>query len=136
MQELDPQAPSKHVVVTAPDRYFQEAISILLIDWPPSLIDQAFNALEKSEVPLAFHIFDFNDSNFSWLIDVANQADIVAINIGENNHTDVLKGYIIARTKSFYFGRLGFKEIFSNYTDDPIGTLLVKVGDKISQMEE
>lgn len=136
MPELDPQIPSQHVVVTPPDRYFQEAITILLVDWPPHLVDQAFNALERSKHRIAFHVFNFNDSDFKWLIDVANQADVVAINAADYNHTDVLKGYIIARTNAFYFGRLGIKEVFSNYTNDPIGELLVKVGNKISQMEE
>lgn len=135
MQELN-QKPSDHVVVTAPDRYFQDSIKILLIDWPPDLVDQALRSLERSTVPIAFHIFDFNDSDFKWLIDVANQADVVAMDISNINHIDIIKGYIIARPNAFYFGRLGMNKIFSNYTDDPIGQLLIKVGDKISQMEE
>lgn len=136
MQESEPNNLVDHVVVTEPDRFFQDAIVVLLVDWPPDLVDQAFSALKGSNVRIAFHVFDFNDSNFGWLIDVANQADVIAINVSNINQTDIIKGYIITRSKSFYFGRLGLTKIFSNYTDDPIGQLLVKVGDKISQMEE
>lgn len=137
MTELDQTlVPNEHVVVTAPDRFFQDAITILFVDWPPDLIDQALQALKGSNVRIAFHIFDFNDSDYKWLIDVANQADVISVCLSNISHIDIIKGYIIARPETFYFGRLGLHNIFSNYTDDPIGQLLIKVGGKISQMEE
>lgn len=124
-----------HVIVTPPDRFHQESLIILLVDWPADLVDQAFAALRNSNVRLAIHVFDFNDHNYSWLLDVANQANIVAININNINHIDLLKGQLISKNKSFYFGRLDMNKIFTNYTDDPIGKLLVLVGEHISQME-
>lgn len=135
MQELENKT-IDHVIVTEPDRFYQDAIKILLVDWPPDLVNQAVNALQGSTYRLAIHIFDFNDSNYNWLIDVANQADIVAMNLNSINHIDLIKGYLISKTKTFYFGRLDMNKLFSNYTNDPIGQLLVKLGNKISQMEE
>ena len=137
MQELEKKiVNNEHVVVTEPDRFFQNAITILLVDWSADLIDQALNALQASNVRLAFHIFTETDSNYNWLLDVANQADVIAINLNNINHIDLIKGYLLPKSKSFYFGRLGFNKIFSNYTNDPIGHLLIKVGELISQMEE
>lgn len=137
MQELETKElnNNEHVIVTPPDRFYQDAVVILLVDWPADLIDQAFSALKASKNRLAIHIFDYNDHNYTWLLDVANQADIVAININNINHIDLLKGQLISKNKSFYFGRLDMNKIFTNYTDDPIGKLLVAVGENISQME-
>jgi hypothetical protein len=126
---------NEHVIVTPPDRFYQDALTILLVDWPADLIDQAFSALQRSNSRLAIHIFDYNDHNYTWLLDVANQANIVAININNINHIDLLKGQLISKNKSFYFGRLDMNNIFTNHTDDPIGKLLVLVGENISQME-
>jgi hypothetical protein len=124
-----------HVIVTAPDRFFQDAIVILLVDWPADLIDQAISSIKGSNVRLAIHVFDFNDHDFNWLIDVANQADVISLNLNNINHIDIFKGYLIPKSNAFYFGRLGINKFFTNFTNDPIGTLLVKIGNKISQME-
>lgn len=135
MQELENKI-DEHVIVTVPDRYYQDAIVILLIDWSADLVNQAINAIQGSEQRLAIHIFDFNDNNYNWLIDVANQADIIGIDLNRINHIDLVKGYLISKPNAFYFGRLDINKLFSNYTNDPIGQLLVRLGNKISQMEE
>lgn len=137
MQELENKIHNNdHVIVTAPDRFYQDAIVILLIDWSPDLVNQAVNALQGSQARLAIHIFDFNDYNYNWLIDVANQADIIAIDLNNINHIDLIKGYLISKSKTFYFGRMDVNKLFSNFTQDPIGELLIKLGNRISQMEE
>ena len=137
MQESEIKNPNNdHVIVTAPDRFFDDAVTILLVDWPADLINQALNAIRESKIRIAIHIFDFNDANYIWLLDVANQADIIGLNLNSMNHIDLFKGQLITRSKSFYFGRLGINSLFSNSTDDPIGELLVKLGNRISQMEE
>lgn len=137
MQELGIKIQSnEHVIVTAPDRFYQDAITILLVDWSADLINQAINAVHGSKHRLAIHIFDFNDNNYNWLVDVANQADIIGINCNAINHIDLMKGHLISRSNVFYFGRQDIKQIFSNFSNDPIGTLLIKIGNKISQMEE
>lgn len=137
MQELKNKIPNnEHVIVTAPDRFYQDAIVILLVDWPADLVNQAINAVQSSTHRLAIHIFDYNDNNYSWLLDVSNQADIIAIDLDKINHIDLIKGMLISKSKTFYFGRLDINKIFSNFTLDPIGELLVKLGNIISQMEE
>ena len=136
MQELKNKTTNnEHVVVTPPDRFFQDSIVVLLMDWPADLVDQALSAIRGSTSRIAIHIFDFNDSNYLWAIDVANQADIVAINANNVNHIDIIKGHLISKPNAFYFGRLGMNNLFSNFTEDPIGQLLIKIGTKISQME-
>lgn len=137
MQESKNKIPNnEHVIVTAPDRFYQDAIIILLVDWPADLVNQAINAVQGSTQRLAIHIFDFNDANYSWLIDVANQSDVISISCNPSNHIDLIKGYLISKSNVFYFGRQDIKQIFSNFSNDPIGTLLIKIGNKISQMEE
>lgn len=137
LQELNNKTTNnEHVVVTPPDRFFQDSITVLLVDWPADLVDQALSAIRGSNVRVAIHIFDYNDSNYLWAIDVANQSDIVAINANSINHIDIIKGYLISKSNSFYFGRLGMNKLFSNFTEDPIGQLLIKIGTIISQMEE
>jgi len=137
LQELNNKITNNdHVIVTAPDRFFQDAIVILLIDWPADLVNQAINAVQGSKHRLAIHIFEFNDNNYNWLLDVANQSDIISISCNSINHVDLMKGYLISKSKSFYFGRVDLQTLFHNHTNDPIGTLLVKIGDRISQMEE
>ena len=125
-----------HIVVTEPDRYFQDAVVVLLVDWPPDLLNQAMQAVKGFPKKIAIHIFNYNDYNYNWLIDVANQSNLIAINLEPINHIDLFKGYIIGKSNTFYFGRLGTNKIFTNFTNDPIGHLLVKLGEQISQMEE
>lgn len=125
-----------HIVVTEPDRYFQDAIIVLLVDWPPDLLNQAMQAVKGFPKKIAIHIFNYNDYNYNWLIDVSNQSNLIAINLEPINHIDLFKGYIIGKPNTFYFGRLGTNKIFTNFTNDPIGHLLVKLGEQISQMEE
>lgn len=135
MQELENKI-DEHVIVTVPDRYYQDAIVILLVDWSADLVNQAINAIQGSQQRLAIHIFNFNDNNYNWLIDVSNQADIVGIDLNRINHIDLIKGHLISKPNTFYFGRLDINKLFSNYTNDPIGQLLIRLGNRISQMEE
>jgi len=125
-----------HVIVTAPDRYFNDAIVILLVDWSADFVQQAINAIQNSNKKLAIHVFDYNDNNYTWLIDVANQANIIGIDLNQIDHIDLIKGYLISKTNSFYFGRMDMNKLFSNHTNDPIGHLLMKLENIISQMEE
>jgi hypothetical protein len=125
-----------HLVVTEPDRYYNEALVILLVDWSPFLLDQALQAIKGSKEKLAIHIFNDNDTNYQWLLDVAYQADVIAINFDSIKNNDVFKGILLRQNKSFYFGRPDLVGLFPNHSEDPIGKLLVLIGDKLSHMEE
>lgn len=127
---------NEHVIVTAPDRFYQDSIVILLVDWSADLVNQAINALQGCNYRLAIHIVSYNDNNYSWMLDVSNQADIVAIDLNNINHIDLIKGFLISKSKTFHFGRSDIRSLFSNYTNDPIGNLLVRLGNILSQMEE
>ena len=121
-----------HLIITEPDRYYNQAIYVLLIDWPPFLLDQALQAVKSCNEQLAIHIFNSNDTNYQWLMDVAYQAQIIAINFDSTLHNDVFKGIFVQRNNSYYFGRPDLIKIFPNHTDDPVGKLLVLIGDKLS----
>jgi hypothetical protein len=125
-----------HVIVTSPDRFYDDAITVLLVDWSADLVSQALNAIRGSNVRIAIHIFDYNDTNYTWLLDVANQADVIGINLNSANHIDLFKGTLISKSKTFHFGRLDISKIFLNSVKDPIGELLIRIGTLISQMEE
>lgn len=124
-----------HLIITEPDRYYNEALTILLIDWSPFLLEQAIQAIAGSKKKLAIHVFNSNDNNYAWLLDVANQADVISINFDNLRNSDVFKGILLQKPKSFYFGRLDLVKIFANHTDDPVGKLLVLIGDKLSHTE-
>jgi len=124
-----------HLIITEPDRFHNEALVILLIDWSPFLLDQALQAIKGSNQKLAIHLFNDNDSNYQWLLDVANQADIISINFDGNRRVDVFKGMLLRLNKAFYFGRPDLNSIFPNHSEDPIGKLLVLIGDKLSHTE-
>jgi hypothetical protein len=137
LQELEITNPKDdHVVVTSPDRFYNDAITVLLVDWSADLVNQALNAIRGSRTRIAIHIFDYNDSNYTWLLDVANQADIIGINLNSSNHIDLFKGVLVSKSKSFHFGRLDVSKIYLNSVNDPIGELLIRIGTLISQMEE
>lgn len=124
-----------HLVITEPDRYHNDALVILLVDWSPFLLDQALQAIKGSKEKLAIHIFNDNDTNYRWLLDVANQADVIGINFDSIKNNDVFKGMLMKMGKSFYFGRPDLNSIFPNHSEDPIGKLLVLIGDKLSHTE-
>lgn len=124
-----------HLLITSPDRFFGDALTVLFVDWPPALIDQALNSVKASPKRLAIHIYNIEDNNPRWMIDVANQSNIIMINFSQLSQADAFKGYLLPRMTCYYFGRSDLNQIFTNYTDDPIGKLLVLIGEKLKTEE-
>ena len=122
-----------HLIITAPDRYHGEGAKILLIDWHHEQLDNAINALRGSPLKLVIHVFGHNDTDMRWLLDVAYQADIISVNMGNRSAADPIKGHILTWDKACYHGRKDLSEIFLNYIEDPHAKLLAWVGKKIDE---
>ena len=116
-----------HLVITEPDRYYGEAITLLWIDWNWQQIEQCIAALQGSPIKIVIHLFGGNDTDFRWLLNVANQVDAVIVNLGQTSQADPIKGMLVPKDKTHYFGRKDLKDIFPGYIDDPLGTVLALV---------
>lgn len=114
----------KHLIITSPDRHYGEGMVILLIDWHWKQIEPCISALSSCNDKVVLHLFGAGETDFRWLIDVANQADLIIMNNGVNTQADLIKGSLIPKDKTLYFGRRDLSSIFSGYIEDPIGTLL------------
>lgn len=81
----------KITVITPPDKLFNLNLSYLLVK-PSSTVKQQFQAiLSKSIDDLNIFIFDDEETDISWMLSVAQQVDVVIIDV---DHCDPI-------TKSF-----------------------------------
>ena len=116
-----------HLLITAPDRYYSDAFSILLVDFEWGLAETIINPLRSSNTKLAIHIYTPHDADSKWLLDVANACDVVILDLNNTTNNDVVKGHLISKHNVWYTGRKDLQEIWTQYTDDPLSLLLVKV---------
>jgi hypothetical protein len=114
-----------HVIVTAPDRYYTEAYSILLIDFEWGLVEHIINPLRSSLVDLAIHVYTPHDNDSKWAIDVATSSNIVLMDLNQNTNNDIIKGYLISKNNVWYTGRQDLDQIWPRYVNDPLSKLLV-----------
>lgn len=71
----------KITLITPPDKLFNLNLSYLLVK-PSNLVKQQFQTiLSKSIDDLNIFIYDQNDTEISWLLSVAQQVDVVIIDI-------------------------------------------------------
>lgn len=122
----------EHLIVTSPDRFWEDAIYITLIDIPLETVENILSMLKGSPSRLIFYIYQTEDSDAKWLLDVVNQSDIVLMNLSMNTHLDVIKGYILPKKNVFYYGRSDLFSLFTNFWTDPVGKLLASVGELLS----
>lgn len=125
-----------HLVVTPPDRYFGEGIKLLWIDWNWAMTEQCLESMRGSPVKIVTHLFGGNDTNFRWLLDVSNQAELIVANLGQTSQADPFKGSILPLDKTFYFGRKDLAEIFPGYIDDPLGVMLSLVSEMANKRNQ
>lgn len=82
----------KITVITPPDRIFNTNIGYLLIK-PSNFVKQQFQAiLSHCLDDLNVFIFDSDDSDVSWMLSVAEQADVIVIDI--DNCDPVTKQFV------------------------------------------
>ena len=123
---------NEHLLVTPPDRFYGDAIKILLIDWNPVLLDQLVAALKGCKEKIVIYYFASFDTEFRWIVDVANEVDIVVMDISNNSQLDLIKGHLIGKKQVHYFGRSDVEKMFFNFTKDPISTILIKIAEKLT----
>ena len=117
-------ADSEHLVITPPDRFWGEALSVFLLDWPPDMTETLIKIIRGHQEPKLVIYLQSDVSNFEWMLNVAAASDIVIANLGSIGASDIVKGTLLVKPNCYYFGRPDLKEMFKNYIDDPHGKVL------------
>ena len=115
----------EHLVITPPDRFWGEAITIFLHDWPPDMTETIISMIRgHQESRVVIYLQSDITSDLEWTLSVATASDLVVLNLGAISPADIVKGAFIGKPNCFYFGRPDLKNIFNNYIDDPHGKIL------------
>ena len=122
--------PDDHLLITSPDRYHGEGLKILFVDLQHDRLDRIISTLRGSPIKLIFHVFGHNDRDFRWLLDVGYQCDKILIDMSHVTAADPIKGHMLSWGKTNYLGRKDLDGIFSGYIEDPLGQMLVWVGEQ------
>lgn len=122
-----------HVVVTPPDRYWDNAFNILLIDFDWHLAESIINPLRSSTIDLSIHLYTSNDNDTEWLLNVANACDVVVMDLSQVTNNDIVKGQLISKHNVWYTGRRYFSDIWQGYTEDVLTTLLIEINKQHTQ---
>jgi|SaaInl74LU_5_DNA_1037368.scaffolds.fasta_scaffold00353_13 hypothetical protein len=118
---------NEHVMITPPDKYWSDSFKILLVDFDWGLSESIINPLASSPIKLAIHVYRNEDRDYEWLLDTANNADIVIINLTDTTETDIIKGSLISKEHVWYVGRTELNTIWTRHIDDPLLKLLVAI---------
>ncbi len=93
----------KITVITPPDKLFNLTLSYLLVK-PSVLVKQQFQTiLSKSIDDINVFIYDEEESDISWLLSVAHQADVVIIDIDNcDTITRTFISFLLAQPNAHY----------------------------------
>jgi len=93
----------KITVITPPDKLFNLTLSYLLVK-PSVLVKQQFQTiLSKSIDDINVFIYDEEESDISWLLSVAHQADVVIIDIDNCDAiTRTFVSFLLAQPNAHY----------------------------------
>lgn len=116
-----------HLVVTPPDRYWDDGFKLLLVDFDAYLLDQHFAAVTGSPVQVAVHVYMPDDNNPTWLMDVSASVDLVILNLGQSTTNDILKGRILGQSNVWYVGRPDLLKLWTRNTTDPVALMLIEL---------
>lgn len=100
------------------------------------MTEQCLESMRGSPVKLVTHLFGGNDTDFRWLLDVSNQAEVIVVNLGQTSQADPFKGSMLPLDKTFYFGRKDLSGIFPGYIDDPLGVMLALVSEMANKRNQ
>ena len=114
--------PSEHLAVTPPDRFWGDCFSVLLIDIDPETTLGLFQAI--AAVPQRIVVYIYSESDLAWALSVADQADVIVMDLRQPGLNDLLKGNLISRHQSCYIGREDTHSVWGNYTADPVAYIL------------
>jgi len=126
---------NNHLLVTEPDRVRDRAFCVLLIDFEPQMVETMVTPLQGCKTDLTIYVYNEQDNNARWLLDVANEADLILIDTYKTTKNDVFKGYLLPLKTTWFVGRPDLGEFWPRYTTDALGTILVNIQKHIDQEE-
>ena len=93
----------KITVITPPDKLFNLTLSYLLVK-PSLVVKEQFQAiLSQSVEDLNVFIFDQEDTDISWLLSIAQQVDVVIIDVDNcDSITHKFTTFMLAQGNSYY----------------------------------
>ena len=96
---------SKVVLVTPPDKLFNQNHSILLIYPSNTIKSQVQDILSKTQIDQTVYIYDVkeDDEDIDWLLSVAKMSDVVIIDLDNCSH--IVKGlssYIVSLSNTYW----------------------------------
>lgn len=126
---------NKHLIVTAPDRVWDDKFNILLVDFEWGLVEAIINPLRSSKLDLAIHVYTPQDNDPEWLLNVTASSHVVILDLAQSTNNDILKGHLISKHNVWYTGRPDLSKMWARHTRDPLATLLVEI-EKEQQLYE
>lgn len=96
---------SKIILITPPDKLFNQNSSCLLICPSDSTRDQAHSILTNTSSTQNVYIYNLDDENkdIDWLLSVAKMADVVILDLDNSpNHIRALSSYIVSLSHTYW----------------------------------
>jgi hypothetical protein len=93
----------KITLITPPDKLFNLALSYLLVN-PSNLVKEQFQAILKNSIDdVNVFIYDQNDTDIEWLLGVAQQVDVVVVDIDNCDPVSkIFVSYLLAQPNCYY----------------------------------
>jgi hypothetical protein len=90
-------------LITPPDKLFNLALSYLLVN-PSTLVKEQFQAILKNSLDdVNVFIYDQNDTDIEWLLGVAQQVDVVVIDVDNCDPlSKTFASYLLAQPNCYY----------------------------------
>ena len=91
-------------LITAPDKIYNEDLSILLVN-PSDELKEEFNKLLESANIDTLNLYYFaesEDNNQEWLLDVINFVNYIILDVDQCYDTKWLVGYILNNSKTYW----------------------------------
>ena len=90
-------------MITPPDKLFNLALSYLLVN-PSTLVKEQFQAILKNSLDdVNVFIYDQNDTDIEWLLGVAQQVDVVVIDVDNCDPlSKTFASYLLAQPNCYY----------------------------------
>jgi hypothetical protein len=94
---------NKIVLITPPDKIFNQNHSVLLISPSDSIRTQAQEILSKSNGKQNIYIYNVVDADVDWLLSVAKMSDVVILDYDNcPEHVKCLSSYLISLPHTYW----------------------------------
>lgn len=91
-------------LITAPDKIYNEDLSILLVNPSDELKEEFNKLLESSNIDTLnlYYFAESEDNNQEWLLDVINFVNYIILDVDQCYDTKWLVGYILNNSKTYW----------------------------------